>query len=165
MSAQINDFARCANYGYPGFNVMDCGCLREKNKKQKKNPTPVCWTDKSICVFIPTCVQSALFMSANRLTHLYVSVCLFVQASHADPDFRVDHEFQFSARCETARVTCLTPERWPAPAASLINLMDSWLTQDEFIRWLHFTLLIFMQIGKAGRGQGQEVPVRRHLND
>lgn len=36
--------------------------------------------------------------------------------------------------------------------------MDSELTRDEFIRWLHFTFLIFMLIGKAGRGRGQVEP-------
>lgn len=53
----------------------------------------------------------------------------------------------------------------PELAASLINLMDSELTWDEFIRWLHFTLLIFMLIEKAGKGQGQVAPVRAHLTE
>lgn len=56
-------------------------------------------------------------------------------------------------------------EWWPELAASLINLMDSELTWDEFIRWLHFTLLIFMLIGKAGKGQGQVALVRTHLTE
>lgn len=160
MSAQINDFARCANYGYPGFNVMDCGCLREK-KKKKTHSCLLIW-QIHLRIYPNMCAISPIYVCKYAFVCICTCVCT---ASHADRDICADHEFQLSARCETARVTRLTPERWPAPAASLINLMDSWLTQDEFIRWLHFTLLIFMQIGKAGRGQGQEVPVRRHLND
>lgn len=46
----------------------------------------------------------------------------------------------------------LNLECWPQLAASLINLMDSELTWDEFIRWLHFTLLIFMLIRESRQG-------------
>lgn len=38
--------------------------------------------------------------------------------------------------------------------------MDSALTCDEFIRWLHFTLLIFMLIGNTGEDQGRTAASR-----
>lgn len=83
--------------------------------------------------------------------HKYVRACLqalmarVVRQPHAKPP----------------GLTCPNPlSSGPALAASLINLMDSELTWDEFIRWLHFTLLIFMLIGKTGRGQGQVEPAR-----
>lgn len=100
-------------------------------------------------------------MSANRLMHSHVCAHIYVCALRTPSEYpRVCH-----MRSGDSGLTCLALEWWPELAASLINLMDSELTQDEFIRWLHFTLLIFMLIGKAGRGQGQVEAARTHRTE
>lgn len=110
MSAQINDFARCANYGYPGFNVMDCGCLREKNKKQKKK-THSCLLNWQIHlrIYPNMCAISSIYVckQAHTLVRVRMSVCTGVTRGSRFPcGSRVP------ALCQMRDSSCHMPNPW-----------------------------------------------------
>lgn len=102
------------------------------------------------------CVIRCVYVGKQAYALACMRARLCLRAAHAHPSIRPVASWAIChMRSSDSRLACLALEWWPELAASLINLMDSELTRDEFIRWLHFTLLIFMLIGKAGRGQGQ----------
>lgn len=158
MSAQISHFARCANYEYPGLMWL---------KKKKKNPllftnllnpfAYLLYTNMCAISSVYVCKQASTFVCIH--IHIQMSMCACYTC--ISKYLRIISWAVCQMQNHLSHVPDL--EWWPELAASLINLMDSELTWDEFIRWLHFTLLIFMLIGKAG--QGQVALVRTHLTE
>lgn len=129
---------------------MDWQYLKKKNPLLFANPlNPFPYLHKY--VRDPLCLRRQTGFRAR----VYARTFMFVRSARP-PNIRPVASWAIChMRGGDSRLTRLALEWWPELAASLINLMDSELTRDEFIRWLHFTLLIFMLIGKAGRGQGQ----------
>lgn len=83
---------------------------------------------------------ASVSVCAHKQAYTFVWVQMSVYMLHMHIQISVSHVH--SAICQMQADVSHMPnlEQWPALTASLINLMDSWLTQDEFIRWLHFTL-------------------------
>lgn len=128
MSAQINDFARCANYGYPGFNVMDCGCLREK-KKKKTHSCLLIW-QIHLRIYPNMCAISPIYVCKYAFVCICTCVCTGVTCRS-----RYLCGSRVPALCQMRDSSCHTPNpRAVAGARCQPNKLNGLVANP---RWVH----------------------------